>query len=89
MDEMRAGRLVALAKHTSWSELEQWVEEYRAGYADYLGKTMLATGETPSDLEYKRGFLAGMKHVCRYPGAAVKQLEREIAKSKEVDDVVS
>lgn len=88
MDELRAGRLAALAKHASWPELIAWAEEYRKRYADHLITNLLATGNVPDDVEYKRGFLAGMKYVCRYPGAAVKQLERDLAKSKE-DDVVS
>lgn len=89
MDELRAGRLAALAKHTAWPELVEWADEYKQRYMDYLAAVLIATGEVPDDLEYKRGFLAGMKHVSRYPGAAVKQLERDVAKSKEVDEVVS
>lgn len=89
MDELRAGRLAALKKHTSWAELEQWAQEYKDAYAEWLAKSLLVTGEVPDDLEYKRGFLAGMKYVVRYPGVAETQLERAIAKSKEAEAVVS
>jgi hypothetical protein len=83
MDEKRAGRLQALKQHPSWPELSQAVDEYREAYANYLTKSLLATGDVPEDLEYKRGFLAGMKYVTRYPGIAEKTLERAIAKSRE------
>jgi len=81
LDEQRAGRLQALAKHPSWPELIQAVDDYRQQYGDYLSKHILLTGETPPDIEYKRGFLAGMKYLTRYPGIADKTLERAIAKS--------
>lgn len=89
MEELRAGRLAALTHHPSWTELEEWVDEYRVHYSEYLVKLLLATGNVPDDTEFKRGFLAGMKYVVRYPGSAVKQLERAIAKSKEGDEIVS
>jgi hypothetical protein len=88
MDEMRAGRLQALLKHPSWNELVETVDEYHNKYAAYVMTNLMSNGELPDDFEYKRGFLAGMKHVSRYPGVAEKKLERAIAKSKEEGDTV-
>lgn len=86
MDEARAGRLQALKQHPSWPELEATVDEYRKKYADWLVAHLLMSGDVPTDLDFKRGFLAGMKYVVRYPGVAEKTLERAIAKSKTEGD---
>jgi hypothetical protein len=86
MDEQRAGRLQALLQHPSWQELQDTIDEYHEKYVDFVSKNLMATGELPDDFEYKRGFLAGMKHVTRYPGVAEKTLERAIAKSREEGD---
>jgi hypothetical protein len=86
MNEQRAGRLQALTQHPSWPELEQAVAEQRSSYLEAVMKGLMATGKLPDDFEYKRGFLAGMKAVTRYPATAEKTLERAIAKSRNEGD---
>lgn len=86
MDEQRAGRLQALAHHPAWPDLIEAIDDYRASYAQWLSNHILLTGEVPDDVQYKRGFLAGMKYVSRYPGIAEKTLDRAIAKSKTEGD---
>lgn len=83
MEIERSARLQALLQHPSWTELTAVVDEQYAAYASFVTKTVMATGQPPDNIDYKRGFLAGMRHVTRYPGIAEKALERELKAEKE------
>lgn len=88
MDVDRAARLAALKQHPSWPELAEEVRSTKERYMSSLSRKMLADGRPFDDFEYKRGFLAGMEHLIRYPEGATKILEREaqrVAKEREDD----
>lgn len=88
MEVDRAARLSALKSHPSWPELLKEVAEVKERYIASLSRQMLATGKPFDDFEYKRGFLAGMEHLTRYPEGSTRILEREarrVEKLKEQD----
>lgn len=80
-------RIATLKDHPGWVELGKRIDEERERYAKALAKTMLVTGRPPESeamsFEYKRGYLAGMRDLTRYPEAALKQLAKERAKQEE------
>lgn len=82
MDVARAARLQALLQHPSWPELIAVVEEQCTNYEAFALKLAMTTGNLPDGFDYKRGFLAGMRHITRYPGAAEKAFKREAVKEK-------
>ena len=82
MDVDRAARIAALKQHPAWAELAEEVQETVDRYANALAKTMLSTGEAFSNFEYKRGVLAGMQQVIRYPESATRLVQKDIERVK-------
>jgi hypothetical protein len=85
MDEQRAARLQTLTQHPSWAELVAAVQEHQDNYAASLTKRLLATGEVPDDLDYRRGMLAGMRWLVQQPALAAKTFEQMVARRDEGD----
>lgn len=82
MDVARAARIAAIKQHPAWDELVADVEEETERYAAALARTMLATGKPYDNFEYKRGYLAGMKAITRYPESATKMVAADAAKQQ-------
>lgn len=88
MDVDRAAQLASLKAHPAWPALIAEIEETKTKYMDGITRILLKTGEIPATFEYKRGFLAGMEHLSRYPEGATKILEREAARVKTEEEEV-
>lgn len=80
MDVERAARIAALKQHPAWAELAAEINETVEHYAAALAKGMLATGKPFDNFEFKRGVLAGMQQVIRYPESATKLVQKDIAR---------
>ena len=89
MDVDRAAQLAALKQHPAWPALIAEIEETKQKYMEGITRVLLKTGVVPETFEYKRGFLAGMEHLSRYPEGATKILEREAARVKTEEDEIS
>lgn len=81
----RAAHLAALKQHPSWAALTAEIEETKEKYLAGVTKILLSTGQLPDTFEFKRGFLAGMEHLARYPEGATKILEREANRVKQTE----
>lgn len=77
MDVDRAARIASLKQHPAWAELVAAVDEQHERYAVNLAKKMLATGTPYDNFEYKRGYLAALKAITRYPDQAIIALAKD------------
>jgi transaldolase len=82
MEVERAARIAAIKQHPAWDELIAEIDETYEKYAAALAKTMMATGEPYPDFEYKRGYLAGLKALTRYPETATKLVSADAEKQR-------
>ena len=83
MDVDRAARIAVLKQHPAWAELADEVQQTVDRYKASLAEVMLSTGEPFSNFEYKRGVLAGMQQVIRYPESATKLVQKDIERVKQ------
>lgn len=83
MDVERAARIAAIKNLPAWQELTAEIEETVARYSTALAKKMLSTGIPYEDFEYKRGYLAGLQSLVRYPDRATAVIQKDTAKQQE------
>lgn len=86
MNVDRAAQIASITSHPAWEHLVADVEETVESYSVSLAKAMLATGKPFDNFEYKRGFLAGLKHFARYPDTATAVLKKDAAKQQETHE---
>lgn len=81
----RATQLASLKNHPAWAALVAEVDETAERYTTAVMKVMFLTGKPFDDFEYKRGFLAGLKALVRYPEAATAVLKKDIERQTKED----
>lgn len=76
----RAERLVTLLDHPNWQELRNVAKDKMNKHFNLLAKELMAGRDIP-DLQYRRGFFAGMKFLLDQPDLAQKKLAAALEES--------
>lgn len=80
MDQPSTELLAHLSQHPSWKALKEAADEKRDLFLRQLTREIvgMAGGTVPAEeLQYIRGYLAGMKFLLESPDKAAKTLRRE------------
>jgi hypothetical protein len=76
MDQHQAQLVSHLADHPSWGALRTLATEKRKAKLDSLAKKLAREDIPSADLQFMRGFLAGMDALLDAPNQLLKQLDK-------------
>ena len=84
MDAIANETLAELANHPAWKELYKVSEERMEMHFRVLVREFATKGVEPNyaELQYQRGFFAGMKFLLDNPGVEYRKLQRELEKER-------
>lgn len=83
MDPFRGERISKLAQHPAWPDLIAEVVQQEVDYWDTVTRRLRAGQELdPAEVEVKRAFFKGMKHVVAFPDLGAKAIQKHVEKEQ-------